>query len=95
MKVRRLPSRKSVSGHSKAAVERNIFFLIHEVYHPFFSVYIFLKDFFFFCETEMNYFKQRPEWPSIKPEHGTFQNILEHPGTRKKNNEKLRDKKKT
>ena len=65
------PSRKSVSGHSEAAVVRNIFIPIHEVYHPFFSVYIFLKD-FFFGETEMNYFKQRPEWPSIKPEHGTF-----------------------
>ena len=41
------PSRKSVSGHSEAAVKRNIFIPIHEVYHPFFFVYIFLKGFVF------------------------------------------------
>ena len=83
-----------MSGHSEAAVERNIFIPIHEVYHPFFFCF-YLSEGIFLGETEINYFKQRPEWPSTKPENGTFQNILEDPGTRKKKiNKKLRDKKK-
>ena len=36
------------SRHSQAAVGRKLFIPIHEVYHPlFFSVYMFLKEFFF------------------------------------------------